>query len=1128
MENTGLLKKEFLKIKDNLNKALIGQDHLVDNLCNYFDEKLENDSKGTIFILGEKDTGKRMSIQLLFKELEKFYLVENSEVSEINLRNYNFNLGYNVFLTDLYKALNSSSKVVVFRNFDSASEKMLRTISNIYPNSCLTLEEDYIMKNDFLIEANDDEDSERIRSFICHSKFFIFLSYKNDLKLNEMFSDIFIEHIDKVFYTKPLNKEERVELIRRNLKKSFDDIDETFNIDIKISLEKRRTIDKDDELCNFLQESYKEDKEFGITEFINYKIDKPLRNLINKENLAGESTIVIYINNEEIYCNTINGTFNLSKYLTPTLGEVKYKLNSIIGMENLKDFISNIENNIKVQRIRETLGLKSSRMSKNMIFAGNAGTGKTNAARITYEYLNALGLLSKGTYREVSKADFVSENPADTAKRTNEIIESAIGGVLFIDEAYSLCESKEDKVGKEIVDALLKGIEDNRDDLTVILAGYAKDMENFLSMNSGLKSRFPNIINFEDYTPEEMYEIAVNIAKSKGYKIAEDVKDNLIDLFSRNQIRGRNDLGNARFVRNVIENAIMDASKKYLSDTTKSIDLLEKDNFNFKTNTKFNLEEELSKIIGLSEVKKLIRSQYKLVVAQEKRRAAGIVLNIEQNLNMVFAGNPGTGKTSIARLVAEMFSSMGMLKTGQLVETDRSSFVSEIPGETSKKTEMKFKEALGGVLFIDEAYTLATDDLGKEAIETLLKLIEDYRGEVIVILAGYEKDMEDFFDVNIGLRSRFPLWTIFEDYKPKELFEMALKLIESKGFVLSDNACVALEKSFVKIYENSDSQSGNGRMVRNYVENLIRSQSIRIAENDISVYEMNLIVSKDIENVNMLDYDNNFDLEYLLKNYVGREGVKTFLRNQYKQIKTRERRRKYGLELEGTRPSNMVFTGKIGTGKRKALEILSQMYFSLGVLKSKDFIEIDKNEIDAEIERGHSFSDILNKSIGKILFIDKAHMIFNAENSREILSVLIKFIDRNYNKSIIILSGELEELRPIILNNPSINYRFPEWVDFEDYTTEELTDMAIVLLKAKNVKFDVGAEELLKETIVDLSENKYLSLKNGLMIKNYLNQIIKTQTIRVYDNAIKREEMNLITIEDIKEAKKEFLSKLTF
>lgn len=1129
MNHEEVLKEKFLEIKKYLKKALVGQDEFVNELCDYFNMKTENGYKGTAFILGEKDTGKRMALQLLFKELEKCSLVSNSEVDEINLKNYNFNLGYNAFLTDLYKALNSKSEMVVFRNFDAASEKMLKIISNVYPNSCLTLNEDYVIKNDFLIEADDDADGkERISNFVCHSKFFVFLSYKDELKLEKLFTKNFMEHIDKIFNTKPLNKEERTELIRRNLKKSFDNIKEVFDVDIKISLDKRRSIEKDDELCNFLYDNYKEDKEFGIAEFLNYKVDRPIRNLINKENLEKETVMVLYVDHEEIYCNTVHGTFALSKYITPTLDEAKYKLNSIIGMRDLKDFINNIENNIRVQKIRERLGLKTSTLSKNMIFAGNAGTGKTNAARITYEYFNALGLLSKGTFREVSKADFVSENPNDTARKTNEVIESAIGGILFIDEAYSLCESKEDKVGREIVDALLKGIEDNRDDLIVILAGYEKDMEQFLSMNSGMKSRFPNLINFDDYSPEEMYEIAVNIAKSKGYKIADDVKDNLIDLFSRNQIKGKNDLGNARFVRNVIENAIMDASKKYLTDSSKKIDLLEIDNFNFKTNAKFNLDDELDKIIGLEEVKNLIKNQYKLVVAQEKRRAAGILINIEQNLNMVFAGNPGTGKTSIARLVAKMFSSMGMLKTGQLVETDRSSFVSDIPGETSKQTEAKFKEALGGVLFIDEAYTLAGDDLGKEAIETLLKLIEDYRGEVIVILAGYEKDMEQFFEVNIGLRSRFPLWTNFEDYKPNELFEMAVKLIEGKEFILSENAYNALRKSFIEIYEKSDSQSGNGRMVRNYVENLIRSQSIRIAENDISVYEMNLITSKDIENVNMSDYDNNFELEKLLKNYVGREDVKNFLRNQYKQIKTREKRKKYGLELDGNRPMNLVFTGTIGTGKRKALEILSKMYFSLGILKSKDFVEIDKNEIDAELERGHSFNDILNKSIGKILFIDKAPMIFNADKGKEMLSMLIKFIDKNKNKMVIILSGELEVLRPIILNNPSINYRFPEWVHFEDYKTEELSEMAIVLLKAKNAKLDQEAEELLKETVIELSENKYLSLKNGLMIKNFLNQIVKVQTVRVYDTINNHYKMNEITVEDIKNAKKEFLDKLTF
>lgn len=161
---------------------------------------------------------------------------------------------------------------------------------------------------------------------------------------------------------------------------------------------------------------------------------------------------------------------------------------------------------------------------------------------------------------------------------------------------------------------------------------------------------------------------------------------------------------------------------------------------------------------------------------------------------MIFAGNPGTGKTSIARLVAEMLNSMGLLKVGQLVETDRSSFVSDIPGETSKKTEEKFKEALGGVLFIDEAYTLANDSIGREAIETLLKLIEDYSREVIVILAGYEEEMENFFDVNIGLRSRFPLWTKFEDYNPNELLEMAIKLVEAKGFKLSKNGYSELKR----------------------------------------------------------------------------------------------------------------------------------------------------------------------------------------------------------------------------------------------------------------------------------------------------------------------------------------------
>ena len=1015
-------------------------------------------------------------------------------------------------------------------------EDIVHVISDLCFNSCFNLNEDYIIKNDVFVKADEENKEEindilnseeihkeKINQLICNNKFVVFTCDYNDINLDKVFGSDLINKIDKVLYTKDLDKKERNIVVRRRVIETINHIKEELDLDIMIDL------NKDDEnkeyfgICKYLQESYKKDSNFGISEYVKYKLNNPLRNLVIKEEIKSNSRLFIYVENDEIYCKANSKVYKLNEYTTPTLEEARYKLNSIIGIKELKEFIDNVQNNYKVQNIRERLGLTTSKISMNMIFAGNAGTGKTNAARTTFEYLNALGLLSRGVFKEVSKADFVSENVNETAKKTMEVVNSAIGGVLFIDEAYSLCESEEDKVGKEIVDALLKGIEDNRDDLIVILAGYENDMEKFLSINPGLKSRFPNIIHFEDYTPYEMYAIALNIAKSKGYKIADNVEDDLIDLFAKNQISGKNDLGNARFVRNIIENAIMDASRKYLQDKQKKIDLLEAHNFNFKVKAKFNLEERLNDIIGLEEVKNLLRSQYKLIVAQEKRKSVGVETKIEQNLNMVFAGNPGTGKTSIARLVAEMLNSMGLLKIGQLVETDRSNFVSEIPGQTSKKTEETFKEAIGGILFIDEAYTLAYDPLGREAIETLLKLIEDYSKDVIVILAGYEKEMEDFFDVNIGLRSRFPLWTNFEDYKPDELSEMAIKLLESKGFKLSKNGYTSLKKSFVDIYENADIQSGNGRLVRNYVENLIRSQSIRIAESDISVYEMNLITTKDIDNINEFTSANDFNLEEKLKKIAANERAKDFLRNQYKIIKTKEKREKLGIKSQLSKYSNMVFTGNSGTGKKTTLKILSSMYYNVGLIKSKNIVEMDEIEITSLLDGGVQIEDILKDYLGKMVLIDKAHLFIDKYNKNEMISSLIKFIDKNNNKIIIVLCGEKEGMRELVLSNPSLSCRFPIWLDFQDYNKDELFEIAINLINYRGYEINQDGEEELRKSIVDLSNISDLSVKNALMITKFLDKVVRIQSIRVYNDKIIGKNINLINEIDIRKSKEQFV-----
>lgn len=1115
------------RIKNKLNREFIGQKEFFDEITNYFISKIEENEKGILLVAGQRNTFKKVSIRCVFEELYKENLIIKKKLEEIDLASYNFNLGYNAFLSDLYEILNSDkSEGIMFKNIEKASDEIIKVLSKIQPNSCINLKNNYTIKNKFLVEAEKDEKN-TINQFICHNKFFIFVyNYEDKNEMDELIENTF-SNIDKVLTTKELTEREKNSIIRKRLNNEIEKIKNNFGIQIVLGF-KDATLDKDRYgVCEYLQNSFSKKGSFDISEYINYTFSHPIINLINKEGLRQGDKALVYVENNDLRCRVNSTVYRLLKYSVPTLEEVKYKLESMIGVKELKEFLLNIENNHKVQKIREKLGLRTSYISLNMIFAGNAGTGKTNAARITYDYLNALGLLSKGTLVEVSKADFISDNVSETAKRTNDIIKSALGGVLFIDEAYSLYEGEEDRVGKEIVDALIKGIEDNRSNLIVILAGYEKDMEEFLGINQGLKSRFPNIIHFEDYTPTEMYEIAIQIAKSKGYRISKNVKNDLIDLFTRNQLTGKNDLGNARFVRNIIENAIIYSSRKYLNNNKSEIDLLEREDFNFKANAKFDLEEKLKNIIGLEDVKNLLRSQYKLLIAQEKRKSVGVNTEIEQNLNMVFAGNPGTGKTSIARLVAEMLNSMGLLKIGQLVECDRSSFVSNIPGETAKKTEEKFREALGGVLFIDEAYTLANDSLGREAIETLLKLIEDNSRDVIVILAGYEEEMENFFDVNIGLRSRFPLWTNFKDYNPNELLEMSIRLIEGKGFKLSKNGYSSLKKSFVDIYENSDSQSGNGRMVRNYVENLIREQSIRIVEEDTSAYEINLITARDIEKLNTSQYDNEFDLEKHLKNLVGNEEAKEFLRNQYKLIRVKEKRKKLGLSTDINRYMNIIFTGEVGTGKKTVLNIFSEILYSMGIVKAKNIVEINKDEVIDCINNNKSFEEVLNKQIGKVIYMDGAEFLLKPYTNK-IIKDLIKFMDKNSNNSVLTLSGKEEDIRKLMNINPELNYRFSSMLNFKDYSKEELVHMAIGILESKGYVLDINSDNGLSSTIHELYENEKLTLRNALMAKQYLDILIREQSIRICDTKINNKEMNLIMTQDIIKSKEKFLQKNIF
>ena len=243
------------------------------------------------------------------------------------------------------------------------------------------------------------------------------------------------------------------------------------------------------------------------------------------------------------------------------------------------------------------------------------------------------------------------------------------------------------------------------------------------------------------------------------------------------------------------------------------------------------LMDELNSLVGLDEVKKDVKNLVNLMKVRRLRQENDLPVP-PMSLHMVFMGNPGTGKTTVARLVSSLYAAIGVLSKGQLVEVDRSGLVAGYVGQTALKTQEVIKSALGGVLFIDEAYSLSAggeNDFGREAIETLLKAMEDHREDLVVIVAGYDEPMEQFLSSNPGLESRFNKYFHFPDYTGEELLAIFKMRCEKNSYTLSPEAETAAKELFTRLYEERDDNFGNGREVRNRFEDMIVRQANRVA-----------------------------------------------------------------------------------------------------------------------------------------------------------------------------------------------------------------------------------------------------------------------------------------------------------
>ena len=566
-------KAVFAQMEEALNKEIIGQKEAVHNLCAalrrpYVMGTEKNHARNVILIMGKEGVGRHACVAAASRVLYQHQIFTSPDVNTIDLSRYTSASQEQVFVQDLYQALHQNGGMIVFENFKQGFAPFLRMVSSLAENGSVLLNKRYVLRQGILVENQSGLVKDAVDSLSAQDKYLIFITHGSLSDVQDAFGADFMKHVLDTITFASLDADAVKQIISGQTEQLKQKCDSQLHVALTI----------DPSINDWVLSHY--DKEHGadavVAQFNDFYIS--LSEAVLKDNAK---EISLQVEDDVPYARYDGKKISIcrSQNSQAEMDAVSKELDSVIGLDNVKSYIRSLQAHVLINQRRRQQGLKTTEISKHMIFTGNPGTGKTTIARLFARYMKAIGALSQGQLVEVTRADLVAKYVGQTAPLTMSVIRSALGGVLFIDEAYSLYRGRDDSFGLEAIDTLVKAMEDNRDDLIVILAGYKKEMAAFLEANSGLKSRFPNIIEFPDYTGDQLMAIADQIAKGKGYRIDDSVKAPLTAWFDQKQAESAATAGNGRLARNTIEEAILRQSERLLKEENADMDLLKKEDF---------------------------------------------------------------------------------------------------------------------------------------------------------------------------------------------------------------------------------------------------------------------------------------------------------------------------------------------------------------------------------------------------------------------------------------------------------------------------------------------------------------------------------------------------------------------
>lgn len=586
MEDEGLLARGTTDVKPEhlgsfeglaaeVRQTVLGQDAFVDSVVRAMRRPFvlgteAPAARNVILLTGGAGTGRHFALEETARCMAARGLLQSDRIATLDLALYPNSGAEKLFLQDLYAALHAPGEILAFEHYESCYPGFLKTLSDLAVKGSAPLSSRYLVnKEGILVDAGTALAPGAVSRIDPCGKYLIFYSHKGREALADKFGAALVSALGDVCETASYTREDLAALAAQQLNALAQKIRARLGLTLSAGADVRDYVAAQ---CTAQKGAA------GLAECCD-RIFRALSEYCLRTDKTLSGTVALTAGPEGVLFRLNDGADQplfdlLPAAYTGALDAIRAEINELVGLAPVKEYVFGLADNLQVQQRRAAAGLKTASLSMHMIFTGNPGTGKTTIARLVAKYLKAIGALKGGQLVEVTRADLVGRYTGHTAPLTNSVIESALGGVLFIDEAYSLYRGEQDSFGLEAIDTLVKGMEDHRDELVVILAGYTKEMETFLTANSGLASRFPNKIEFPDYTAEELLQITHVQAKNKGYRLAESCTEPLLGYYARWQAADARTAGNGRLARNTLEKAIFHQSRRLVAEPAAALDLI--------------------------------------------------------------------------------------------------------------------------------------------------------------------------------------------------------------------------------------------------------------------------------------------------------------------------------------------------------------------------------------------------------------------------------------------------------------------------------------------------------------------------------------------------------------------------